>query len=68
MNPETKAIGIFETSEDAEKAGYSISLSGDEARELLKVPRKQRDAALVKYRGVHISTKSYVPPRRKRDR
>jgi hypothetical protein len=67
MNPETKAIGLFETDDDA-RAGHTIALSDDEASELADVPRAKRIEALGKFRGCPITTKSYIPPRRKRDR
>jgi hypothetical protein len=68
MNPETKAIGIFETEEDAKLAGHTVPLSESEAAELLKLKRSGRGAALAMLRGSPILTKSYVPPRRNRDR
>jgi hypothetical protein len=46
MNPDTKAIGFFETEEDAKKAGHTVKLRHVEAVKLLTVPRGDRDKEL----------------------
>jgi hypothetical protein len=50
MNPDTKAIGFFETPDDAKKAGHTVPLTQPEAQILLKLPRKDRDEELRKMR------------------
>ncbi len=42
MNPDTGAIAVFETDEDAEAAGHSVPLTKKLARGLLQVPRQER--------------------------
>lgn len=49
MNPEG-AIGTFETQEDADKAGYTIPLTRQEARALHPRNRHERRAMLVELR------------------
>lgn len=46
MNPDTRAIALFETPEDAKKAGHTVPLTRHEAQFLLRVPRENRDAEL----------------------
>lgn len=42
MNPDTGAIGRFETEADARAAGHTIPLTEDEARKLLLMNRRER--------------------------
>ena len=50
MNPNTGAIGIFETKEDAEEAGHTVELTEAEAKSLEGVNRKDRRAKLAQFR------------------
>jgi hypothetical protein len=68
MNPETKAIAFFETEEDARAAGHTVPLTEAEAAHLLERPRAERKAALARFRGSPVLTRTYVPPRRNRDK
>lgn len=67
MHPTTHAIATFETTQDMVDAGYTVTLTEDEACHLSSVTREQREAALATFRGSPVLTKSYVPPRRARD-
>lgn len=42
MNPDTGAIAVFESDEDAEAAGHTVPLTKQLAGRLLQVPRKER--------------------------
>lgn len=50
MNPDTGAIAQFETDADAERAGYAVKLSLQEARELYPLNRHDRRAKLAQMR------------------
>jgi hypothetical protein len=50
MAPETQAIAVFETDEDARKAGHTIKLSDAEAKALLPLNRHERRAELSRMR------------------
>jgi hypothetical protein len=68
MQPTTKAIAFFETDEDARAAGHTIPLTEAEAAALLERPRAEREAALARFRGSPVLTRTYVPPGRNRDK
>lgn len=42
MNPDTGAIALFETEEDAKNAGHTVQLAKEIAGKLLQVPRQER--------------------------
>lgn len=42
MDPRTGAIGMFETEEDAVRAGHTVSLTKERAEELFGISREER--------------------------
>jgi hypothetical protein len=57
MNPDTRAIALFETAEDAKKAGHTVKLTPVEAAKLLTLPRGDRDKELRnmrKHKRAHL--------------
>ena len=57
MNPDTGAIAHFETEEDARLAGFTESLTAEQAGELAGMNRQQRRAWLAQNRK-EIQTKA----------
>lgn len=49
MNPNTGDIKAFESREAAVRAGYTIELSKEQARELRRLPREKRMPTFLGY-------------------
>ena len=55
MNPDTGAIAHFETEKDAKKAGFTVSLTKEQAGELAGMNRKQRRAWAARQRRSKVT-------------
>jgi hypothetical protein len=50
VNPDTGAIAVFETDEDAEKAGFTVKLTAGQFKKFAGMNRKQRRAEAARLR------------------